>query len=163
MLKRKITFDLLIFDKLSDLSQNDQKLLKDAIAARSNAYAPYSKFKVGAAVLLENGEVVIGNNQENASYPSGLCAERVAVFQAGAKFPGVAITAIAVSTLPSERIGATPAAPCGNCRQSIVEYEQRQQSPISIIMGSEKGQIYKCSSMGDILPLVFDGSFLNDS
>ena len=134
MIKRKIAFNLLIFDKLSDLSQNDQKLLKDAIAARSNAYAPYSKFKVGAAVL-----------------------------QAGARFPGVAITAIAISTLPSERIGATPAAPCGNCRQSIVEYEQRQQSPISIIMGSEKGQIYKCSSMGDILPLVFDGSFLNDS
>ena len=163
MKKKKIAFDLLIFDTLSDLSQNDQKLLKDAITARSDAYAPYSKFKVGAAVLLENGEVVIGNNQENASYPAGLCAERVAVFQAGARYPGVPITAIAISTLPSMKADAIPAAPCGNCRQSIVEYEQRQQSPISLIMGSEKGPIYKCSSMGDILPLVFDGSFLNDS
>lgn len=163
MEKKKIGFELLIFEDETELSQNERKLLRNAMEAKENAYAPYSKFKVGAAVLLENGQVVIGNNQENASYPSGLCAERVAVFQAGAKYPGVAITSIAISASSSQQEEAVPAAPCGNCRQSIIEYEQKQKSPISIILGSEKGPIYKCISMADILPLAFNSSFLKDS
>lgn len=163
MEKRKIGFDLFIFDDASELSQNEQKLLRDASIARGNAYAPYSKFKVGAAVLLENGEVVIGNNQENASYPSGLCAERVAIFQAGAKYPGVAIKAIAICASSSKLDIGEPAAPCGNCRQSIIEYEQNQGSSISLLLSSETGPIYKCNSMADILPLAFNSSFLGDS
>ncbi len=163
MEKKKIGFELLIFEDETELSQNDQKLLQDASEARENAYAPYSKFKVGAAVLLENGEVVIGNNQENASYPSGLCAERVAIFHAGAKYPGVAVKSIAISASSSKHEVGVPAAPCGNCRQSIMEYEQKQNTPISLLLRSEKGPIYKCSSMADILPLAFNNSFLGDS
>nr|WP_297784966.1 cytidine deaminase [uncultured Allomuricauda sp.] len=163
MEKKKIGFELLIYENESELSQNDRKLLHDAAAAREKAYAPYSKFKVGAAVLLENGEVVIGNNQENASYPSGLCAERVAIFHAGAKYPGVAVKAIAICASSSKQEVDVPAAPCGNCRQSIIEYEQKQKSPISLLLSSETGPIYKCKSTADILPMAFNSSFLGDS
>jgi cytidine deaminase len=163
MEKKKIGFELLIFQDKKELSQNEQKLLRDAAVARENAYAPYSKFKVGAAVLLGNGEVVIGNNQENASYPSGLCAERVAIFHAGAKYPGAAVKAIAICASSSNHEVELPAAPCGNCRQSIMEYEQKQNTPITLLMQSEKGPIYKCRSMADILPLAFNSSFLGDS
>ncbi|MDF0709003.1 MAG: cytidine deaminase [Bacteroidota bacterium] len=163
MEKRKIGFELLVFEDEKELSQNEQKLLREAMEAKENAYAPYSKFKVGAAVLLDNGEVVIGNNQENSSYPSGLCAERVAVFQAGAKYPGVTIKTIAITASSANHEVQEPAAPCGNCRQSIIEYEQKQGSSISLLLRSEKGPIYKCNSVSDILPLAFNSSFLGDS
>ena len=114
----------------------------------------------GEFILLENNEVVIGNNQENASYPSGLCAERVAVFQAGAKYPGVNIRSIAISATSRNYKVDTPAAPCGNCRQSISEYEFKQKQPIQILMMGEVGEVLKCSSIGDILPLAFNNSFL---
>ncbi|USD26062.1 cytidine deaminase [Flagellimonas marinaquae] len=163
MEKKKIDFELLIYENENELSQNDKKLLEKAKEAMQNAYAPYSKFKVGAAVLLENGEVVQGNNQENASYPSGLCAERVAVFHAGATYPGVTILAVAIVASSSLHEVTVPAAPCGNCRQSMIEYEQKQKSPISIILGVPNGPVYKCASMSDILPLAFNSSFLSDS
>ncbi|MEZ4811535.1 MAG: cytidine deaminase [Allomuricauda sp.] len=163
MKKEHIGFELTIFEHTDELSQIEQKLLAAAEKARESAYAPYSNFQVGAAVLMENGEIVIGSNQENASYPSGLCAERVAVFQAGAKYPGVSIKSIAVSAASKDHVVEVPAAPCGNCRQSIIEYEQKQKSPISILLKAEKGPIYKCTSMADILPLAFGSSFLGDS
>lgn len=131
-----------------------------AVEARENAYAPYSQFMVGAAVLLANGEIVIGSNQENASFPSGLCAERVAVFQAGAKYPGVAINKIAISVASKTHKVDRPAAPCGNCRQAIAEYEQNQNTPISILMMGVSGEIFKCESLNDILPLAFGNSYL---
>ncbi len=160
MRKQQVTFDFLIFDSLDDLSEEDRSLMQVAIASRKMAYAPYSNFFVGAALSLENGEVVIGNNQENASYPSGLCAERVAVFQAGAKFPGIAIKAIAISAASKNHVVDRPAAPCGNCRQSISEYELRQQRPITLLMMGEKGEVFKCHSIADILPLGFDKTYL---
>ncbi len=163
MKKQKIGFELSVYDRKEDLSQIEQKLLSEAEEARENAYAPYSNFKVGAAVLLENGETVIGNNQENASYPSGLCAERVAIFQTGAKYPGVTIKSIAISATSNDYVVDKPAGPCGNCRQSIIEYEQKQKSPISLLLSGEKGQIFKCDSVADILPLAFSNSFLTDS
>lgn len=163
MKKQQIGFELFIYETIEELSQNEQKLLVEAERARENAYAPYSSFKVGAAVLLDNGEIVIGNNQENASYPSGLCAERVAVFQAGAKYPGVPINTIVITATSKDYVVDNPAAPCGNCRQSIIEYEQRQKKPIAILLRGETGPIYKCSSMADILPLAFSSSFLSDS
>jgi cytidine deaminase, homotetrameric len=163
MEKKRIGFDLLVFEDEGELSQNDQKLLSAAEVARKNAYAPYSRFKVGAAALLANGEMVIGNNQENASYPSGLCAERVAVFQAGARFPGVTIVSVAISAASEDHLTDMPAAPCGNCRQAIMEYEHKQKSSISILMKAEKGPIFKCNAMADILPLAFNSSFLGDS
>lgn len=160
MERRKISFDLLVYDALDELSPSEKTLMQIAEEARENAYAPYSKFMVGAAVLLANEEIVIGNNQENASYPSGLCAERVAIFQAGAKYPKVAIKSIAISVSSKTHIVQRPAAPCGNCRQAIVEYEQNQDSPISILMRGVSGKIFKCESLQDILPLAFGSSYL---
>jgi cytidine deaminase len=149
-----------VYESARELEDQDQILLKEAVIARKKAYSPYSKFNVGAAVLLKNGEIVTGNNQENACYPSGLCAERVAIFYASSKFPGIAIQSIAVSATSKNFVVNKPAAPCGNCRQSVSEYEIKQNSPISIIMSGETGEILKCSSVSDILPLAFNSTFL---
>ncbi|MFS4417696.1 cytidine deaminase [Maribacter sp. 2307ULW6-5] len=158
--KKTIHFDVLVHDDISALSRKDQALVLASQKALEGAYAPYSEFKVGAALLLDNGEVVIGSNQENASYPSGLCAERVAVFQAGACFPGVGIRCIAVSAASNAGEVVQPAAPCGNCRQSIYEYEHRQGKPIRILLMGQSGPVWECSSIADILPLGFNSSFL---
>ncbi len=160
MQKRKIAFELLVYDSLGELSEEDQILMGAAMEARENAYAPYSNFRVGAAVKMVNGEVVIGNNQENASYPSGLCAERVAVFQAGARYPGMAINTIAISAASKNYKVKRPAAPCGNCRQSISEYEKKQNSPIRMLLRGEEGEVFECRSISDILPLAFDSSYI---
>jgi len=160
MQKRKVAFELCVYDSFEELSKEDQTLMQAAMDAREKAYAPYSNFHVGAAVSLANGTVVIGNNQENASYPSGLCAERVAVFQAGAKFPGIGIKAIAISAASKKYKVKRPAAPCGNCRQSIAEYEQKQNTPIRILLMGEEGEVFQCHSIADILPLAFDNSYI---
>lgn len=160
MRSKTLSFQLTIFESLAELPKEDLKLIDLALQAKENAYAPYSNFKVGAAVLLENKQVVIGNNQENASYPSGLCAERVAVFQAGAKFPGIPIVKIAIVASSDSQITKEPAAPCGNCRQSIFEYENKQERPIELILMGGEGPIYKCRSVADILPLAFGSDFL---
>ena len=160
MKKRKIAFELSVFESFEELSEDDQKLMHIAVAARKNAYAPYSSFHVGAAVLLENGEIIIGNNQENASYPSGLCAERVAVFQAGAKYPGVTIECIAISANSKNYAVNKPTVPCGNCRQSISEYEIKQGSAIELLLMGETGEVFKCCAIADILPLAFNSSYL---
>jgi len=160
MKKQNIAFEIEIYHTHDELGEEDNKLMAKAIEARENAYAPYSNFQVGAAVLLENGEVVVGNNQENASYPSGLCAERVAIFQAGAKYPNIVIQSIAISATSKNYKVDNPVAPCGNCRQSISEYEFKQKQPIRILMMGEIGEVFKCQSIGDILPLAFNNSFL---
>ncbi len=157
---RRISFDLMVYGSVQELEEHDRELMKEAVKARKKAYSPYSKFNVGAAVLLENGEIVTGNNQENASYPSGLCAERVAIFYASAKYPGIAINTIAISATSENFVVDKPAAPCGNCRQSISEYEIKQLRPISIIMSGETGEVLKCNSVADILPLAFNSTFL---
>jgi len=160
MKKQTISFELLAFESIDFLSSTEKELMLKAVEARKKAYAPYSNFQVGAAVLMANGEVVIGSNQENASYPSGLCAERVAVFQAGALYPNVAIKAIAISATSQNYSVKKPAAPCGNCRQSMSEYELKQQKPIAILMMGETGLVLKCNAVSDLLPLAFDNSFL---
>ncbi|CAN0595740.1 unnamed protein product, partial [Ectocarpus sp. 12 AP-2014] len=116
--QKKISFDITIYDSFDELKAEDQSLMTAAIQARQRAYAPYSSFNVGASILLDNGEIVEGNNQENASYPSGLCAERVAIFYAGANYPGVKIKAIAITAASLNHEVNEPAAPCGNCRQA---------------------------------------------
>jgi cytidine deaminase len=160
MKSKTLSFELGIFDSVAELSEEQRTLIDLAGKARENAYAPYSEFKVGAAVLLANGEVIIGNNQENASYPSGLCAERVAVFQAGARYPGVAIKRIAIVAGSMKTTTTRPAAPCGNCRQSIFEYEKKQQHPIELLLMGATGAVYKCGSIRDLLPLAFGNEFL---
>lgn len=159
--QKKISFDITVYDSLSELSSGDQNLMSVAVKARKRAYAPYSSFNVGASVLLENGEIIEGNNQENASYPSGLCAERVAVFYAGSKYPGMKIKAIAITAASLNHEVNEPAAPCGNCRQAISEYEFRQQEPIKILLMGETGSVIECNSLADLLPLGFNSSFLN--
>lgn len=160
MKEHQIAFSYTEYPSREALPEEDRTLLEEAIEARKNAYAPYSRFKVGAAVRLNNGEYVIGSNQENASFPSGLCAERVAVFQAGARFPGIPLECLAISAVGETRRKGQPAAPCGNCRQSIYEYEFKQGHPIRIILQSGDGPVYILTSVADLLPLGFDNSHL---
>lgn len=150
-----------MYESVSELPTPIQDLMNKAQQARDHAYAPYSRFKVGAALQMDNGEVVIGNNQENAAYPSGLCAERVAVFHAGAIYPDMPITALAICVKSLEKVIHTPTPPCGACRQSLAEYEARQQTPMAVYFMGEEGAVVKAHSMADLLPLVFDRSFLD--
>lgn len=163
MKKKKVGFELTVYDTIAELSAEDALLMNKAEEAIKSSHSPYSNFRVGAAVVLESGAVVLGSNQENASFPAGLCAEGVAVFSAGANYPEDPIKAIAITSFSEEHQLSNPAAPCGICRQAIAEYEQKQNSPITIIMKGEVGPIYKCGSIADLLPLGFDNSFLKDS
>ena len=160
MKKISITSSFDVFDSIAELPQEVQKLMQEAISARKVAYAPYSKFRVGAAILLENNEVVIGSNQENAAYPSGLCAERTAIFYAGAKYPNVPFKMIAISATSDTNPTLSPIPPCGACRQSIAEYESRQSEPIEIYFMGESGMVYRSESLENLLPLSFDKNVL---
>ncbi|WP_438962407.1 cytidine deaminase [Nonlabens sp.] len=160
MKKIEIHTTLEAYDDLSELDHSIQSLMQQSIIARHNAYAPYSKFTVGCAILLENGEIITGNNQENAAYPSGLCAERVAIYAAGAQFPGVAIKMMALTASPVDNSLTIPVPPCGACRQAIAEYENRQNSPIPIYFMGASGTVVKSNSLQDLLPLIFDKSYL---
>lgn len=155
-----ITTTIVVYTQISDLSSDVQSLMEQAIATRKNAYAPYSNFRVGAAILLENGHVVLGSNQENAAYPSGLCAERVAIFQAGAIYPNVKILKLAITAASDTNPTLSPIPPCGACRQSIAEYEFKQDTPIEIYFMGESGEVYKSDSITNLLPLSFDKTSL---
>ncbi len=155
-----ITCTLQVYESLEELSEDIQNLMKAAVTARENAYAPYSKFKVGTAILLEEGQIVTGNNQENAAYPSGLCAERVAIFHAGSNYPDAKITTMALSAQSDNHILRVPTPPCGSCRQVIAEYELKQNQPIAIYFMGEKGKVVKVDSIKALLPLIFDQSYL---
>jgi len=160
MKKKHIGFELTIYHSLDEMAEGDMALLAKAEKARQNSYSPYSKFSVGAALLLDSGKIVLGSNQENASFPAGLCAEGVAVFSAGANYPSEKIEAIAITSASGEYVLGHPAAPCGICRQAIAEYEKKQQTPIRILMKGQTGPIYSCGSISELLPLGFDSSFL---
>ncbi len=159
---KKITLrsNFIVYDSPTELSEEDQQLMNQAVTARKKAYAPYSNFSVGAAVLLDNKEVVLGNNQENAAYPSGLCAERVAIYSSGANYPDATILKIAISASSSTKNVNEPVAPCGACRQTIAEYEIKQEQPISILFMGETGKVIQTDSLENLLPLGFDKSFL---
>jgi cytidine deaminase len=160
MKKQKIEIPLEVFETVSELPIDIQELMNKAQQARENAYAPYSRFRVGAALKLSSGKIVLGNNQENAAFPSGLCAERVAVFNAGANFPNETITALAITVRSENKKISEAIAPCGACRQSLAEYEQKQKSPIEIYFMGETGEIIKVASVMDLLPLGFDAKYL---
>lgn len=150
----------IIFDDFSQLLEEDRTLLEKAITARNKAYAPYSKFNVGAAVLLDNDKIILGNNQENAAYPSGMCAERVAIWRAGSEYPDMIVRKIAISAASLHTVVDKPVGPCGACRQALYEYEFRQSQPIEIIFMGETGKIIKTESLSSLLPFSFDSSFL---
>jgi len=155
-----ITTQFSVFETVEQLPSDIQNLMAQAVAVRKNAYAPYSKFRVGAALLLDNGKIVLGSNQENAAYPSGLCAERVAVFQAGSIYPDAKILKMAITAASDTNQTTAPIPPCGACRQSIAEYEIKQESPIEIYFMGEIGNIYKSDSLKNLLPFMFDKNFL---
>ena len=149
-----------VFESITELPSDIQNLMEQAIEIRKNAYSPYSKFRVGAALLLDNGTIVLGSNQENAAYPSGLCAERVAVFYAGANYPEAKILKMAITAASDNNPTTSPIPPCGSCRQSIAEYEIKQDTPIEIYFMGEIGHVYKSDSLKNLLPFMFDKKFL---
>lgn len=141
-------------DSLNELTKVDQELIYAAIEAAKTAYAPYSKFNVGSAVLLENGETVIGSNQENSAYPSGLCAERVTLFAASALYPGVNFKTLAI--FAQELLeDDDQLSPCGACRQVMSEYEINQSQDLKVLLMNANGKIWEFSSCGDLLPFAF--------
>lgn len=143
------------YESLDQLEPRDRELAQAAIDATKSSYAPYSNFNVGAAVRMDNGEIIKGSNQENAAYPSGLCAERTAMFYASANYPGNAMTAIAITASQDGRLCDNPATPCGSCRQVMAQYQTKGGKPMEILLvGREK--IWKFEKVDDILPLIFD-------
>jgi len=154
-----INTNITVFESASELTDDDQKLVESAKEASSKAYAPYSRFNVGAAIRLANGVIVKGNNQENAAYPSGLCAERVAMFYANSKYPEVAVEGIAIIAMNDDGILKNPIAPCGSCRQVLLETESRmKQEFYTLLVGAT--EIYKIDSSAALLPLSFTGEGL---
>jgi cytidine deaminase len=154
MKQRAYTVRLYEYDLLEELSEEQVRLVNSAIKAARDAYAPYSAFHVGAALRLANGEIVIGSNQENAAYPSGLCAERVAIFYAGARHPNVPVSSIAIVAIREDTLQEAPVAPCGACRQVLYEKESQGEAPMEVILyGSKKIQII--NQVSDLLPLPF--------
>ena len=143
--------------RFDELSADDQSLLDSAIEATQRSYAPYSRFSVGAAARLANGVVVTGSNQENAAYPSGLCAERTALFYANSRYPDQAILTLAIAARTERDFIDNPIPPCGACRQVILETEKRFNTPIRILLYG-KEEIYLIKGIRGLLPLSFDGS-----
>lgn len=158
-MEQYLTIRYTVFDDFNALPEKVKKVMRKAIEARENAYAPYSEFKVGAAVLLENDSIFIGSNQENAAYPSGLCAERVAIYQASTQFPNEIIEMIAITGTAQEPT-PQPVSSCGACRQSLSEYEIKQKRNIPIYFMGASGKIIRTESIKDLLPFIFDGSLL---
>ncbi|OXA79972.1 cytidine deaminase [Flavobacterium aquidurense] len=155
-----VTSSFVVYDNLKELSPEIQDLMNQAVEIRKKAYAPYSQFRVGAALLLDNGKIVLGSNQENAAYPSGLCAERVAIFHAGSVYPEAKILKMAITAASDTNKTTAPIPPCGSCRQSIAEYEIKQDTPIEIYFMGEIGEVYQSASLKNLLPFMFDKKFL---
>jgi len=161
MKKKDYHFSYEIYDSIGDLASEDASLLQAAQVATGNAYAPYSRFRVGAAAKLSNGKIVSGSNQENASFPAGICAERVLLSAVSSLYPEIPIDTIAISYQnENSDESSDPVSPCGICRQSLQEYEQRTKHPIKLILGGMKGKIYIVPESSLLLPLAFTGEGL---
>jgi len=159
MIKKELITTVLEYNSENELETIDKELIKQAKKASGRSYSPYSNFSVGAAVLLDNGKIIQGNNQENAAYPSGLCAERVAIFYANANYRDSKVLAIAIAAKSGNIFTSLPVTPCGSCRQVILETQNRFKQPIKIILyGKEKIQIIEDAST--LLPISFGEEFL---
>jgi len=154
-MEKEIRINYKRFESAQELGSEEKMLFDLALRTAANAYAPYSKFTVGAAVKLANGEIVTGSNQENMAYPSGLCAERVAIFSAASNFPGIPFAMIAVAAKPISTHSGNEVSPCGACRQVILEYERILRQPIKVISGGENGPVSVFDSAQSLLPLAF--------
>lgn len=153
--QQEFKFEFSVYDSIDKLSEEDARLLKEAREVTQLAYAPYSNFKVGAIARLSNGELIVGSNQENASFPAGICAERVLLGSASSLYPKVPIETIAISYHNNNGDSSHPISPCGICRQSLMEYELRVDHPIRLILGGMEGKVYIIPKASMLLPLSF--------
>lgn len=160
MIQHSITARYLEYDSAEEMPPGDRLLIRMAQEATARSYAPYSRYHVGAVVKLSNGEIIAGSNQENASFPAGSCAERVALFAALSNFPDVPVEAIAIAARADDFTVSAPVTPCGICRQAIVEHELRLNRKIRILMSGQQGPVYQFESISDLLPLSFFESSL---
>lgn len=155
MKNEEFSFKYQVFESIEQLNIEDAYLLTEARKITQFAYAPYSNFKVGAYAKLMNGEMVSGTNQENAAYPVGICAERTVMSVASALFPEVGIKTIAISYDNMKGKSDHPISPCGICRQSFFEFQERTENPIRIILSGQEGKVLLIENAADLLPLVF--------
>jgi cytidine deaminase len=155
MQENKFEFNYRVYDSIDELPEEQQWLLNEAREVTEQAYAPYSNFQVGAVARLSNGEIVAGSNQENASFPVGLCAERVLLASVSSLFPRVPIETIAISYKSDHQKSDHPISPCGICRQSLQEFEGRVSHPVQLILGGMTGPVYVIDSASRLLPLAF--------
>lgn len=160
MKKINLEANATIFDDINELLEGDRVLMDKAIEATKTSYSPYSQFRVGACVLLEGGIYVAGSNQENAAYPSGMCAERVAIWKAATSYPKTKILKIAITAITDNKKIDKPVGPCGACRQSMLEYELDQEDRIEVIFMGETGKVVKVESVVSLLPFSFDHTYL---
>ena len=158
--KAEYNFSYEVYDSIEQLTEQDAWLLQEAREVSQNAYAPYSNFQVGAVAKLVNGEIVAGSNQENASYPVGLCAERVLLSSVASLYPKIPVESIAVSYRSTMVESDHPITPCGICRQSLQEYEERVKQPIRLILGGMEGKVIIIPKASMLLPLSFTGDDL---
>lgn len=160
MKQHEYKFSYEVYDSIDELHEDDYHLLSQARQMTQNAWAPYSHFRVGAVARLKSGATVIGANQENASYPAGICAERGLLTAAGAAHPGDPIETMAVSYEGDGVVSDHPISPCGICRQSLQEFEQRTQHPVRLILAGKTGKVYIIPAASMLLPLAFTGDEL---
>lgn len=151
---------IIVYESREEIPSDILRLLGEAEEAAKRAYAAYSHFQVGAAILMNNGKVVTGSNQENAVYPCGLCAERTAAFSASALFPEVPFSRIAITAINPVSPLKVPVSPCGSCRQVLFEYEQKFGQPIEVILAGQEGPVYHLHCVEDLLPYTFHAGFL---
>lgn len=160
MKKEKIELTYTVYNDISELNELDEWLLSEAREVTKQAYAPYSNFHVGAVAKLANGEIVAGSNQENASFPAGLCAERVLLASSSTLYPNTAIEVMAISYHSEQGSNDHPVTPCGICRQTLQEFEDRMQKPIRLILAGMEGKVFIFEKAGLLLPLAFTGAEL---
>ena len=160
MNKKEYQFSFDEYTSVKELTEEDAGLLEEARVITNNAYAPYSNFLVGAVAILANGKHIAGTNQENASYPVGICAERALMAAAATQYPGVPIATMAISYHNTIKVGHYPLSPCGMCRQAMQEFEERTQHPIRLILAGLEGNIYIIAKASQLLPLAFSGKEL---
>ena len=160
MHEEQYSFEFKVYSTIDELNNEDALLLKKARETTHNAYAPYSHFSVGAVARLKSGVFIHGTNQENASFPAGICAERVLLSSASSQYPNETIEAVAISYYNKNGVSDRPVSPCGICRQTLLEYEERQEQPIRLILGGMEGEVYVIPTVTLLMPLSFGGKNL---
>lgn len=161
MTEHQITIGFKEYNSLTELDEQQNSLCKEAVKAMANSHSPYSKFRVGAALLLQSGKIIHGSNQENVAYPSGLCAERVALFYWGANYPDDPIEAMAITAATADFALQQPITSCGSCLQVLAEYEKIQNKPVEIILFCSNGPIWIMNGVKSFLPFLFFENRLN--